>query len=342
MKLYMPLLTALVALALAAAACGDDDSGGSPATATVDGATATASSPASSPVTRWPFFDCEAQHAGTQPDASYFPVTLTDGDGTEVTIEEPPQKIVSLDAAHTEILFAIGAGDQVSAVDNTSNCPLQVQALSARVDAFNPSLEAITGLEPDLVITAFDIGDIVAAMRGAGLTVLVLPSPSDIEGTYDDIRLVGEATGHPDEANSLVTAMISRIKQITDSVAGQDGPSVYHELDNTYFSAGPGSFVDDLYQSLGADNIAESTGKPYPQLSAEAIIAANPEVIVLADEAFGESAATVAARPGWDAIDAVQNGRIYGLDPDIASRPGPRIVDALKLLAEALYGADSR
>lgn len=339
MKFYTALLAVLTALTLALAACGDDDGGGSATvTATPDGATATATSPASSPIAEWPFFDCQAQHASREPDASYFPVTITDGEGTEVTIEEPPQKIASLDAAHTEILYAIGAGGQVSAVDNTSNCPMEAQALSARVDAFSPSLEAITGLEPDLVITAFDTGDIVSAMRGAGLTVLVLPAPADIEGTYEDIRTVGEATGHPDEANSLVTAMISRIKSVTDGVAGQDSPAVYHELDNTYYTVGPGSFIDDLYNALGAANIAESTGEPYPQLSAEAIIAANPEVIILADEAFGESAETVAARPGWGAIAAVQNGRIYGLDPDIASRPGPRIVDALKLLAEALYG----
>lgn len=339
MKLYRLLLLLAAAFAIVLAACGDDDDaddGGDP-TAT---ATEAAVSPTVTVTTAGEdevFFDCEATHAGNEPDASAFPVTVTDGGGTSVTIDAPPEKVLSLDAAHTEILYAIGAGDQVSAVDNTSNCPVQVNALSARVDAFNPSLEAITGLEPDLVITAFDLGDFVASMRGAGLTVLYLPSPVDVAGTYDDITLVGEATGHADDAEALVTEMEKAVNDITDSVAGEDGPTVYHEVDNTYYSAGPGSFIDDLYRLLGAENIAESTGQAFPQLSAEAIIAADPEVIILADEAFGEDATTVAARPGWDVISAVENDRIYGLDPDVASRPGPRIVDALRLLAQALY-----
>jgi iron complex transport system substrate-binding protein len=211
-----------------------------------------------------------------------------------------------------------------------------VNALSARIDAYNPSLEAITGLEPDLVIVAFDIGDIVAAMRAAGLTVLYLPSTADIEGTYDDIKLVGEATGHPDEANAVVTAMISAINGIVRSTTG-DAPTVYHEVDSTYYSVGPGSFIADLYNVLGAENIAASTGQAYPQLSSEAIISADPEVIILADEGFGESAETVGARPGWSVIDAVENDRVYGIDPDIISRPGPRIVDALRALEGYLY-----
>jgi iron complex transport system substrate-binding protein len=335
MKFYRLLLLCAAAFALVLAACGDDDGGsGSPTATNAGGSSATA---AVSPTPTGPFFDCDATHTSTEPDASYFPVTVTDGNGDEVTITETPAKIASLDAAHTEILYAIGAGDQVSAVDNTSNCPAQVNALSARVDAFNPSLEAITGLDPDLVITAFDTGDIVASMRAAGLTVLYLPTPADMEGAYDDMKLVGNATGHPDEADALVTSMISEVTAIEASVEGEDAPTVFHESDNTYYSVGPGSFIDDMYKTLGATNIAESTGRAYPQLSSEAIIAANPEVIILADEDFGESAETVGARPGWSVIDAVENGRIYGVNPDIISRPGPRIVDALHALEGYLY-----
>jgi iron complex transport system substrate-binding protein len=338
MKLYRLLLLFAAAFAVVLAACSDDDDDGGDPTVTAT-ATQAAGSPTATATAAEDevFFDCEAQHASTEPDASAFPVTVTDGGGASVTINAPPENILSLDAAHTESLYAIGAGDQVSAVDNTSNCPVEVNALSARVDAFSPSLEAITGLEPDLVITAFDLGDFVASMRGAGLTVLFLPSPIDVAGTYDDIMLVGDATGHADDAEALVADMENAVSDITDSVAGEESPSVYHEVDNTYYSAGPGSFIDDLYRLLGAENIAESTGQAYPQLSAEAIIAADPQVIILADEAFGEDATTVAARPGWDVISAVVNDRIYGLDPDIASRPGPRIVDALRRLAEALY-----
>lgn len=337
MKFYRLVLLLAAAFAVVLAACGDDDGETGSPTATAASATPTASPLPTGPFFSGPFFDCDVQHAGTEPDASYFPVTVTDGGGAEVTINEPPQKIASLDAAHTEVLYAIGAGDQVSAVDNTSNCPAQVSALSARVDAFAPSLEAIIGLEPDLVIVAFDIGDIVAAMRGAGLTVLFLPSPADLEGTYDDIKLVGEATGHPDEGGALATAMISEVSAIKARAEGEQALTIYHEVDNTYYSVGPGSFIADLYKVLGAENIADATGQAYPQLSSEAIIAANPEVIILADEGFGESAETVGARPGWSVIDAVENGRIYGIDPDVISRPGPRIVDALRNLETVFY-----
>lgn len=331
MKFYRLLLLCAAAFALLLAACGDDnDSGGTTATNT------TGATPTVAAAEAGPFFDCQAQHTGLEADASYFPVTVTDGGGTDVTIDAPPAKIASLDAAHTEILYAIGAADQVTAADNTSDCPAQAGALSARVDAFNPSVEAITALQPDLVVTAFDTGDIVASLRAAGIQVLLLPAPSSIDGTYEDIRLVGKVTGHADQADALVTSMTSEIRGIETKVANETAPSVYHELDNTYFSVGPGSFIDDLYQTLGAENISQSTGEAYPQLSSEAIIAANPDVIILADEG-SESAVTVKDRPGWSAIDAVKNDRIYTIDPDIVSRSGPRIVDALQQLAADLY-----
>ncbi|MEK7248407.1 MAG: ABC transporter substrate-binding protein, partial [Chloroflexota bacterium] len=247
MKFYRLVLLLAAAFALVLAACGDDDGdSGSPTATTTSGSTATATAAPVVATPVGPFFDCDVTHASTEPDASYFPVTVTDGNGDEVTITEPPARIASLDAAHTEILYAIGAGGQVSAVDNFSNCPAAAGALSARVDAYNPSVEAITGLEPDLVITAFDTGDIVAAMRAAGLTVLYLPTPADIQGTYDDMKLVGNATGHPDEADALVTSMIAEVTAIEASVDGEDAPTFYHEVDNTYYSVGPGSFIADL------------------------------------------------------------------------------------------------
>jgi iron complex transport system substrate-binding protein len=336
MKYYRLLLLCAAAFALLLAACGDDDNGGGTTTAT--GATAASATLAGATATpSGPFFDCNAQHPGKDVDSAGFPLTLTDGAGATVTLTSAPQKIASLDAAHTETLYAIGAADQVAAVDNTSDCPAQAAAIQARVDAFNPSLEAITALQPDLVITAFDTGDLVVSMRNAGLTVLFLPAPADINGTYDDIELVGRATGHAGDADALVTSMSNAVHAIEGAVDGKQAPTVYHEVDNTYYTAGPGSFIADLYKTLGAANIAESTGEAYPQLSAETIIAADPQVIVLADEDYGESPDTVKARPGWSAIDAVKKGHIYGIDPDIASRAGPRIVDALRTLEADLY-----
>ncbi len=330
MKIYTLLFALVAALAISLAACGGDD----------DNASATATQPPSATATRAasrPFFDCAATQLSTTADASAFPVTVTDGTGSSVTIAAPPTKIASLDAAHTEVLYAIGAGGQVAADDNYSDCPAAAKSLP-HIDSFNISLEAITAQQPDLVVLGFTAGsDIVAGLQGAGIKVLTLPSPSDINGVYDDINLLGKATGHSPGAASLARDMAAQVNAIASDVAGKTPPSVYHEVYNTYYSAGPGSFIDDLYKTLGAKNIAQSTGEAYPQLSAEAIIAANPDVIILADEDAGESATTVAARPGWSVIKAVQDHRVYAVDPNIVSRPGPRLIDALRALETDLY-----
>lgn len=336
MKLYKFALPLMLAVVLAVfAACGDDDDEqaiedtASPTAAAADASDGASDIEAS-------LFSCDEQYPGTEPDASAFPVTLTDSSGNTVTLEEPPSKIASMSAAHTEVLFAIGAGAQVTAVDNYSDCPAAAASLP-KLDAFTPSLEAITAQEPDLVILAYDSGDLTASLESAGIDVILQPFPATIDAVLDDIELIGQATGHAGEADALVTAMAAQVREIEASVAGKEAPTVYHELDNTYFSVGEGSFVDDMYTVLGADNIGHDTGEAAPQLSAEAIIAANPDVIILADEGFGESADTVAARPGWSNIDAVKNGRVYGVDPNIVSREGPRIVDALRILRDALY-----
>ncbi|MEO8457343.1 MAG: ABC transporter substrate-binding protein [Chloroflexota bacterium] len=347
MKIHTLLFALIAALAFAFVACGDDDNAASntatathttPATSTA-AATATASvATTATPSPPATVFDCGTAHKGTTPDASAFPVTVTDGTGVSVTLTAPPEHVASLDAAHTEVLFAIGAGDQVSAVDNYSDCPTSAAALP-KIDSFNISLEAITAQNPDLVVLGFTVStDIAMALQGAGIKVLTQPSPSDINGVYDNIELLGEVTGHAGEADNLVTSMSNEVHAITAEVAGKTAPSVYHEVDNTYYSVGPGSFIDDLYKTLGARNIAMASGEAYPQLSAEAIIAANPDVIILADEDAGESESTVAARPGWSVIGAVKNHRVNAIDPNIVSRPGPRIVDALRLLKLALYG----
>jgi len=336
MKVHTLLLALAAALAIALAACGDDDKSDATVTAAPTQTTQTSGAP-TKPAASAAFFDCTATHPVTPPSASAFPVTVTDPAGNSVTLDAPPTKIASLDAAHTEILFAIGAGGQVTAVDNTSDCPASVSSLP-RVDSFTPSVEAITALQPDLVVLFYDAGgDLVASLQSAGLDVLLLETPPDVAGAYEDIELLGQATGHLAEAQQLVTYMGDEVHGIELTVAGETAPTVFHELDSTYFTVGDGSFVDDLYTILGANNIGHGTGQAGPQLSSEAIIAANPDVIILADEEFGESEQTVAARPGWSNINAVKNHRIHGVDTDIVSRPGPRIVDALRILKAALY-----
>jgi iron complex transport system substrate-binding protein len=328
--------TSLVAVVLAlltviAVACGDDDEG------TSGGSTQTA---AESPSDGGAFeaFDCAADYPGTEPDTSAFPLEVTDDSGAAVSLDAPPEAIVSLSAAHVEVLYAIGAGDQLVAGDLFSDCPTAATQLE-QLDSFTPSVEAITALEPDLVVLGFSNPDLQSALSGVGITSVLLEPPSDVDGVLADMKLLGEATGHADEAAAYAEGMDARIEEIVADVPEADAPpKVFHEIDNTLFTAGPGSFVGDLYEILKAENIAEATGEPFPQMTQEAVIAAAPDVIILADEGATESAQTVSARPGWDAIPAVQNERIYPVDPDIVERPGPRVVEALETLNELLYG----
>jgi len=188
------------------------------------------------------------------------------------------------------------------------------------------------------VLISYDPGGLKDALGSNGIDVLMLASPGDLEGVYTQINILGRVSGHAAEAQQLVSGMREDIAIIVAGIPeGTAAPRVYHEVDNTLYSVGPGSFLHDLYVTLQADNIAAETGDAYPQLSNEAVIAADPEVIILADEEFGESAETVAARPGWDQISAVKSGRVHGVDPDIMSRPGPRLVEALEMLVEYLY-----
>ena len=266
-----------------------------------------------------------------------FPLTITDDRGREIVIEAQPRRIASLSAAHTEILFAIGAGGQVVAVDVTSNFLAEADA-RGQLDAFTPNLEAIAGVIPDLVIIFFDPGDLIASLERLNLPVIFLETPAEVEGVFRHIELLGETTGRPQEAEQLVSSMRGRIEAITGELAEiQQGPRIFHELDPTLFTVGPGSFIDDVYGLIKAQNIAADTGQPFPQLSNEAVIGADPEVIILADEVAGETPDTVAARAGWQNISAVTGGRIHIVDPDIISRPGPRIVEALEVLASLLY-----
>ncbi len=327
------VLAGLVAVLVFAAACGDDDAGSdaTPAGATVAAAT---DGPTEAPAAFK--FDCTETFPGSAPDASAFPAAVTDGSGRSLAIEAAPQAIASLSAGHTEILYAIGAAGALTAVDNTSDCPAAAASLE-KVDAFSPSVESIVALEADLLVLFFDPGDLVQSLEDLGLDVLMMPSPSTIAGVYDQIEVLGDATGHASEADALIASMSVAVSDVTDGLQGLAAPTFFHEVDNNYYTAGPGSFIADLYDQLGAENIAEATGQAFPQMSAEAIIAADPQVIILADEDAGESARTVAARPGWGSIAAVQDGRVHVVSPDIVSRPGPRLVEALQTLAGYLY-----
>jgi iron complex transport system substrate-binding protein len=309
MRRFLPLgtlLALLIALTLALAACGGEEQ-----------------RPAASP---------EPTGAATG-----FPVTVTRSDGRELTIAAAPQRIASLSPGATEVLYAIGAGPQIVATDLQSDYPPEA-ANTSKLDAFQPNLEAIAGVEADLIIIASNQDNVVEALDGLGETVLFLEVPDTIDGVMEQVRLLARVSGRAREGERLAEQMRGRIEGVTRRLADvHEGPRVYHELDNTFFTVAPNSFVGDFYNLLRARNIAEGAPTAYPQLSQEEILDRDPEVIILADADAGESPQTVKARPGWGVISAVKNDRIYVIDPDLVSRPGPRVADGLEQLARFLY-----
>jgi cobalamin transport system substrate-binding protein len=203
------------------------------------------------------------------------------------------------------------------------------------VDAFQPSVEAIVAYDPDLVYVWYDPGDLVSSLRNAGVPVFFLEVPSDIDGLFANITLIGQITGHTDEAAALIADMEAKRDAIVDGLSDVDvGPRIFHESDASLYTARSDTFVGELYTLLKAQNIADDADTPYPQLSSEAVVAADPEVIVLADFA---DPSEVAARPGWSAISAVANDRICPVDPNLTDRPGPYIMEGLRALADCLY-----
>ena len=251
------------------------------------------------------------------------------------TLDAPPQRIVSLSPAVTEILFAVGAGSQVVAVDNWSTFPPEAPVTD--LSGFDPNIEAITAYEPDLVVVSFDTNDLVAGLTALGIPVLFSVAPFDIEGGYAAVVELGAVTGHPTEAQELIETM--RADLAAALATAPDVPiRIYHELDQTYYSASSNSFIGAVYAALATTNIADpadSDGYGFPQLTEEYIIEADPQLIVITD-LTGYAAEDVAARPGWESISAVRDGNILVVNADIASRWGPRLAHFLSTVAEAL------
>jgi len=280
--------------------------------------------------------------ASRSSEPSSFPVTV-EGTSAQVTIDERPERIVSLSPTATEDLFAIGAGEQVIAVDDQSNFPPEAPA--TELSGFEPNVEAIAGFEPDLVVFATDPGDLGSSLEGLGITALQLDAAPTLEVAYEQIEQLGLATGHADEAQALVEDMRSEIEGLANTADPASGTSFYYELDDTFYSVTSKTFIGQLFALLGLENIADEAGKGgggYPQLSAEYILASDPDLIFLADtKCCGQSLETVSQRPGWHELSAVTRGHVVPLDDDIASRWGPRIVDLLRQISEAAASAEA-
>jgi iron complex transport system substrate-binding protein len=264
-----------------------------------------------------------------------YPVTVGD-----LTLDAQPMRIVSLSPTATEMLYAIGAGPQVVAVDDYSNYPAEAVALGTALSGFEPNVEAIAGFTPDLVVISNDPGGLVEQLTALSIPVFIAPAAATLDDAYMQIEQFGMLTGHVDTAVALSSQMQADIEAAVAQITVPAEPiSFYHELDNTYYSVTSNTFIGQIYSLFGLRNIADNAeaGNDYPQLSAEAIVSANPDIIFLADtKCCEQTAETVMARDGWSGMKAVSTGRIIGLDDDVASRWGPRLVELVIAIRDAV------
>jgi len=292
--------------------------------------------------TEAPATEAPATQAPTEP-AIATALTVTDGLGREIVLNEPAQRIVSIAPSNTEILFAIGAGDQVVGRDQFSDYPEAAKKVTDIGSAFEAlNTELIVSLKPDLVIAAeINPPEQVKALEDLGITVYYLNNPHTLEEMYGNLEIVAQLTGRETEAATLIESLKQRVAIVDEKIAPVSSrPSVFYELDSTDpakpFTAGAGTFITLLIERAGGFNIASDL-EGYPQMSLEQIVAADPALIILGDSMWGVTPEAVASRPGWENLSAVKNEQVVPFDDNMVSRPGPRLVDGLEQLAQLLH-----
>ena len=325
------LIWLLAVLAFAAAACGSP---------TADTTTTAAQLPTTTVAPT--ATDAPAPETSTTtaaPDDGPFAVVEA-ANGT-VELAARPEAIVSLSPTATEMLFAIGAGGQVVAVDEFSYYPEEAPVTD--LSGFTPNLEAIGSYAPDLVVVANDLDGIVGALDAVGVPVLLLPAAVEFSDVYDQMRTLGVATGNVETAEEAASTLESEIQAAIDAAGTTAvGLSVYHELDPTLYSITSTTFIGLVYDAFGLENIADpadSDGFGYPQLSAEYVIEADPDLIFVTD-CCGDTPETVSDRPGWDNVSAVRNGAVTVIDDDVSSRWGPRLDEFFQAVSDAIVRLD--
>ncbi len=249
-----------------------------------------------------------------------------------------PARIISLSPSATEILYGIGAGSQVIAVDDNSDFP--ANAPHTKLSSFSPNVEAIAALHPDLVVlqsTATKVTAVAAGLKKLKINVYIETTPTTIDQAYAEYTQLAALTGHSSHARVLIATMKSKISSLVMRAKKSSSISIFHEIDHTLYSATSSTFIGHVYKDFGLTNIADAANNgDYPQLTSEYIVATNPSVIFLDDSSDGQSPTTVAARPGWSTLSAVTNKRVVVLPLDIADRWGPRLVDLYTFIANSL------
>lgn len=266
-------------------------------------------------------------------------VSITDDAGRAVTVGAEPQRLLGFAPSITETLFALGLGDRVVGADDFSDYPAAARDLPKVGGVVNPNYEKIVELRPDLVLTIGGTEEFVAELERLGIPVVVV-QPKTFEDVLDRIGFIGRVTGAAEAADKLTAELRGRVQRVRDALAGlgpDQRPKVFYEVwYDPLFTVGPGGFIHDLIQLAGGRNIAADATEDWPLFSPEVVVERNPDVIVTT---FQETVEQIRAgqRAGWDAIAAVQAGRIFVIDQDIFVRPGPRLVEGLETLARYLH-----
>ena len=275
-------------------------------------------------------------------------VSITDDTGYLLNLTSYPERVVSLAPSNTQIVFLVGAGDQVVGVTDYDNYPYDFSAwvesgnMSSIGNYYEPAIEPIVALNPDLILASLGSADAAEQLRSLGYNVLTL-SPTGLDSIMENVIAIGRATNHEIEATDLVNDMQQRINAVVsalDTVTNR--PKVYHEIwSDPYMSIGKGTFVDEVIKLAGGQNIFENASTAYPVVSSEAIIDLKPDIIVfptqMGIESFWGTIDDVTNRPGWDEIPAISNSKIYTVLGDIIDEPGPRQIDSLELLAKIIH-----
>jgi iron complex transport system substrate-binding protein len=271
-------------------------------------------------------------------------ITLTDGMNRTITLAGPAGRVVSLAPNLSEILFAIGAGSQVVGRDEFSDFPAEVKSLPSvggSMGKLNP--EAILNLKPDLVLAAgINTNDQVLSLEKLGLTVFMLPNPTTMDEMYQNLETVARLTGRQAETGKLIDSLKQRVAAVDAKIASvKERPLVYYELDgtdpNAPYTAGPGSFVDQLIQEAGGQNVGSILKDQWAKISVEQLLVKNPDIIILGDFAYGVTIEKLKQRAGWSTLKAVKDGKIATFDDNTVSRPGPRLVDGLETMAKLFH-----
>lgn len=277
--------------------------------------------------------------------ATSYPVNLVDDDGRTVTVAKEPRRIVSAAPSTTEVLFAVGLGDRVVGVTDFCDYPEAASSLP-KIGGFRPNVEAIIGSQPDLVVAVRGFpAIIIAALEAQGVPVVIL-NPADFAGVLRNVETVGAIGNVPDEAATLVASLRDRWDAVEATVKGAPtNPRVLFEIDasdpGSLMAAGPGTFIDAMLKAVGAENAVApvAAGNQYPSVSDEAVLGLAPEIMILGDAPYGQTVDALAARPGWEVVPAVRDRQVVALtqrEVDVTSRPGPRIVDGLEVVARAV------